>query len=74
MEGGMRLLKRFVLVVCTCKNHVCMHLCIVHVRAMYMCNCIERLQLRHEMTSRLLPYGKNARSESAAVFQLLLQT
>ena len=25
---------------------------------------IERLQLRHEMTSRLLPYGKNARSES----------
>ena len=43
---------------------------------------IERLQLRHEMTSHLLPYGKKSRSHvesarngaAATVVQLLLQT
>ena len=43
---------------------------------------IERLQLRHEMTSCLLPYGKKSRSHvesarngaAATVVQLIVQT
>ena len=61
----MRCVFEFDLIVCSCPS----------VR------CIECLQLRHVMTSLLLPYGKKHRVRvelekdgAAAVVQLLLQT